>query len=307
MSKIEALKKAPADLNLVREANRIFYEVEAGQYDIRHPEVIIGDRKWWEEVALRYLRPKTKKETIRVIDIGSGTGFVGEIILNHLTEKDLLICYDISVNMLKKSQEKFGQSFKHNIGFVNGEADSLPFNSHSFDLITINSVLHHLADCSGLLIEANRLLKKGGYVVIGHEPNKSFFNSRITRLAASCYKLLGCGMFITDEMQAIINSELKKGGYIRKYLSKEEILRMVEYHSPVEQAKFSVRKDKGFIPRDLINGFFLKYKVVQLEEYSTYFVRPLFKNISWLGALVEKVGCLLFGKSNLFRFVLQKT
>ena len=107
-------------------------------------------------------------------------------------------------------------------------------------------------------------------------------------------------------MEVKINSELKKHGFIENDLSKDAILRMVEFHSPVEQSKMMVKKEKGFIPQKLINTYFLKYKIIELREYTTYFIRPIFKKMPRLGALLKRVTAFLFDKGNLFCLILQK-
>jgi ubiquinone/menaquinone biosynthesis C-methylase UbiE len=291
---------------LVREFNRIFYEAEAGIYDARHPEIIEGDRGWWDEAVRKYVRPIDQREGLRIVDIGSGTGFVGEVLSSYLSERDHLICYDLSPEMLVQSRQKLNNSSRCRLNFINGEASLLPFCSNSFDLITINSLLHHLQDCRSLFGELSRLLKKGGYIMVSHEPNKLYFASAFRRFAASAYKFLGGGKSITTQLQQRINQGLKSHNLTNQELSKEEILKVVEYQSPVEQATFRVRKDKGFVPRELAREYFPEYKLLELCEYSTFFVRPLFKKSPWLGNLVKHAGSFLFGRGNLFSLILQK-
>lgn len=291
---------------LVREFNRIFYEAEAGIYDARHPEIIEGDRGWWDEAVRKYVRPIDQREGLRIVDIGSGTGFVGKVLSSYLCERDHLICYDLSPAMLSESRQKLNNSSRCRVNFINGEANLLPFCSNSLDLVTINSLLHHLQDCRSLFGEITRLLKKGGYIMIGHEPNKLYFASFFRRFAASTYKFLGGGKSITAQLQERINRGLKNRNLISQDLSKEEILKVVEYQSPVEQARCRVGKDKGFAPRELAREYFPEYKLIELREYSTFFVRPLFKKSPWLGSLVKHAGSFLFGKGNLFSLILQK-
>lgn len=297
---------AGIEKNLVREFNRIFYEVEADSYDARHIEVIEGNKEWWDEVSRKYIKPLYNTNGVMVLDIGSGTGFVGEVVTGYLKKCDYFICYDLSMAMLKKSRQRLDKVSNCNIHYINGEVDFLPFSSYSIDVIIISALLHHLLDCSGLFLEIDRLLKKDGLIIMAHEPNKLYFSSPVRRLAGSIYKFLGGGKSITDQMQVEINKKLKEKGIINRDFSKEEILRMVEYQSPVEQAKIAVEKDKGFIPNEIINTYFHKYKVIELRQYSTYFIRPFFKKFSWLGLFVKNIASLLLSNGNLFSLILQK-
>ena len=43
---------------------------------------------------------------------------------------------------------------------------SLPFDSESFDVVTLLAVLEHLSDPTGMMVEIERVLKKGGRLVL---------------------------------------------------------------------------------------------------------------------------------------------
>jgi ubiquinone/menaquinone biosynthesis C-methylase UbiE len=292
--------------NLTKDFNKVFYQVEASIYDERHPEVLEGNYSWWNEMAKEFVSSKDNTESLKIIDIGCGTGFVAHIISQHISDKDQLICYDLSLPMLREAKRKLGPTPACRVDYIVGEAHYLPIRSHTIDLITINALLHHLDDCAPLLKEVDRLLKSGGYIVLAHEPNKLFFSSPVIRLMASLYKLLGFGKTITNDMCILVNKELKKRRLVEEDLSKDEILKMVEFNSPVEQSSVTVDKDKGFVPKELLSRYFPEYKILALNEYSTFFIRPAFENVKWLGRFVQWLGKLLLGKGNLFNVICEK-
>ena len=290
------------DLKTVKNVNRVFYEVEAGEYDIRHPEIMSGDRSWWESFGKILIKTLNGRKPLTVLDIGSGTGFVVETLQNNLSG-DHIICYDLSIEMLKCSKEKFGMK---DINYLVGDAESIPFGDSSFDAVTFNSVLHHVPDYHVFLKEVNRVLKDGGCLAFAHEPNKSFFNSIFLRIVASVYKLAGFGMEITDSMQEKINDKLRDNGVIEEGLSKEEIIKMVDFHSPVEQSSIGIDKDKGFVPSEMISNNLASFEILELREYTTYFHRPFLERNVWIRKLIEGGVRLFGGRGNLFSLIARK-
>ncbi|OGX15659.1 MAG: hypothetical protein A2166_02700 [Omnitrophica WOR_2 bacterium RBG_13_41_10] len=287
--------------NLVKNINRIFYEVEAVDYDKRHPEIMKGDFSWWSDIAKQYL---TRMNHFSLLDIGSGTGFVIDILCRHIKDTYRIICYDLSPEMLNKAREKL--SSLSDVYFIAGDAESLPFYNESIDVICMNSVLHHVPNYPQLLREIDRVLKKKGIFIMAHEPNKIFFKPFLVRMLASVYKILGGRIKISNSICTQINLRLKEEGLIVNTLSEEEIMSMVDYYSPIEQRKFSIVADKGFVPQDLIANFFSTYKILELNEYSTFFYRPFIKKASILSFFLMRVYKIFFRKGNLFSWRIQK-
>ena len=77
-------------------------------------------------------------------------------------------------------------------------------------------------------------------VAVAHEQNSAFFKSKLLYFTAMVYKLVGGGMKINNSIQARVNAKLKEEGLIKEELSKEEIVKLVDYHSPVEQSDISM-------------------------------------------------------------------
>jgi ubiquinone/menaquinone biosynthesis C-methylase UbiE len=116
------MKRIEVSDKLVKEINRIFHDEEAKLYDKRHPE-IEKERENWNYVLSKYL-PNTYKNLI-VLNIGTGTGFVPSIVNNYL-EGGLIICTDISKQMLQTAKMKSYNS-KNRFEFVVCDAVNLPF------------------------------------------------------------------------------------------------------------------------------------------------------------------------------------
>lgn len=298
-----------ADAVTVRKLNEIFYDVEAEQYDERHPEVIEGDAQWWRsrsEQLIGALRSDADAPAgLRILDVGCGTGFVAGVVAEHLRGGDLVVGIDQSEGMLGRARAKAAGGAGP-CRFARGDAASLQFRGRSFHMVTVNSFLHHVYDYRAVLREIDRVLRPGGYLLLGHEPNREFFRSPFIRLAASAYKLAGLGMKVPRDLCEKINVRLRESDLAAAEVGAADILRLVEYHSPVEQRAIGIDKRKGFSPRELLDEPLRGYAVVELNEYSTFFHRPLLERNPWLMRVARSGAGLFKGKGNLFSAVLRK-
>ena len=75
---------------------------------------------------------------------------------------------DATFNMLAIGKNKYSTD---NVSWVNADASQLPFQRESFDMVCSNAVLHHVYDYSNILREMVSLLRPGGRLFIGYEPN----------------------------------------------------------------------------------------------------------------------------------------
>ena len=94
-------------------------------------------------------------------DIGAGTGFLSEAIINKGVR---VIAVDKSIAMLKKLKSKLGKS-----GLVEcrlGEAEKLPLAANEVDYVLANMYLHHVERPAVAVKEMARILKPGGKLVI---------------------------------------------------------------------------------------------------------------------------------------------
>lgn len=298
-----------SDAQLVRALNRIYYDVEAAQYDERHPEVIEGDADWWSSRTGRLvaeLRPAGGAgRGLAILDLGCGTGFVSGLLSRYVGAGDLIVGLDQSEGMLARARAKANGAAGVSCHFQRGDAAQLPLASGRFDMVTVNSFLHHVFDYAAVLREIDRVLRPGGYLLLAHEPNRDFFRSPLMRLAASGWKLIGFGMSVPADLREAINTRLREARLVEQPIGSADILRLVEYHSPIEQSAVGIDRDKGFSPRDLLARELRGYEVLELNQYSTFYHRPLLQRHAWLMRLARRAGDL-FNGGNLFSAVLRK-
>lgn len=93
---------------------------------------------------LRKFNQYTPGTPLTILDVGAGGGIWADLFLDEYPW-ETVVCVDISWVMLRKSRLRTG---KH---LVVANAFELPFNRHSFDLINLDALLHHLIDSRGYL------------------------------------------------------------------------------------------------------------------------------------------------------------
>ncbi|MEM5812049.1 MAG: class I SAM-dependent methyltransferase, partial [Candidatus Aenigmatarchaeota archaeon] len=100
----------------------------------------------------------------RILEIGAGTGIVSKEITHYLNHSNTYFVTDKCEDMLKLAWRKL-KNFKY-IKFKKMEGENLRFNNNSFDLVFMAGVLHHVNDPKAVILEALRVLKPGGKLII---------------------------------------------------------------------------------------------------------------------------------------------
>jgi ubiquinone/menaquinone biosynthesis C-methylase UbiE len=103
------------------------------------------------------------------LEIGSGTGYFS---LNLLAAGIIssATCTDISPGMLATLRAN-ADSLGLDVATVQTDAEHLPFEDASFDLVLGHAVLHHIPDLDRAASEFLRVLRPGGTVVFCGEPS----------------------------------------------------------------------------------------------------------------------------------------
>jgi len=151
-------------------ANVLYHDWEASSYD----------EKWsisFDERCIDYARDRFEYIAGRagwpygnVLELGCGTGFfllnlklAGVVEHGHVT--------DLSPGMVEVAQRNASR-----LGFeVEGrvaDAERIPYDDGTFDLVVGHAVLHHIPDVEQSLREVLRVLKPGGRFVFAGEPTR---------------------------------------------------------------------------------------------------------------------------------------
>jgi demethylmenaquinone methyltransferase/2-methoxy-6-polyprenyl-1,4-benzoquinol methylase len=142
---------------------RLFYKYLSRVYDQVNPFI------WNEEMRDEALDLLGIEQGDRVLDVGCGTGFATEGLLEHT---DNVHGLDQSVHQLEKAFEKFGK--RDRVRFYRGDAERLPFRDDSFDAVWSSGSIEYWPNPVDALVEFRRVVKPGERVlVVGPDYPKS--------------------------------------------------------------------------------------------------------------------------------------
>ncbi len=158
---------------------------------------------------------------VRILDVGCGTGQLA-IFLSMSNRR--VVGVDFSMGSLRKGQAFKTRFHLRNVTFLQMDLFALAFKEESFDYVFCSGVLHHTADAYGGFRGLCRLVKKGGYIVIG-------LYNRYGRLLLNFRQLL---FRLSGDRLAWLDYRVRKCGE-----GKSQIWCLDQYQNPHEE-KFSV-------------------------------------------------------------------
>jgi SAM-dependent methyltransferase len=235
-----------------------------------------------------------------VLDFGCGTGFVSKTMLQAGFPFSKLVCLDSSLEMLNMARSNLNGT--SNIKFVRSLDE---INNDTFDLITINSVLHHFPKPGELIKNLETFLKPGGRIIGGHEPNVSFTYNSLAMFAAKLYKKIGGDVSFPKNSVNNFNSRVQENWPGFPTVDQEEIQQIVDWHSPIEQSKEGIAKGVGLEGEKFLSDNLKSCSIESYEEYTTFFQRQGLARMPWFSRFLEIIYSLFF-PGNLFRYIVCK-
>ncbi len=116
--------------------------------------------------AYSYIDVKSKPF---VVDVGAGTGFVSEGLIELGVN---VVAVDQSPAMLEVLESKFKNYT--NLNCLLGDAENIPLASETADYVIANMYLHHVESPKAAINEMLRILRPGGRIIITDLESHSF-------------------------------------------------------------------------------------------------------------------------------------
>jgi ArsR family transcriptional regulator len=138
-----------------REQAEVYFNQVAGRFDR-----VYGPGRSWQafgHLLLRILPPLT------VADLGAGEGLLSELLARKCAR---VIAVDNSKKIVAFGAAKAKRNDLANLEFRLGDLQDPPIEPESVDVAILSQALHHAEEPAKAIRAANRILKKGGQIMI---------------------------------------------------------------------------------------------------------------------------------------------
>ena len=173
----------PVDIDLLREEIRKTYAAVSTQPDVEF--IFPTGRKWAEDLDYPELLanvPESATESFAgvanpfslgpieqgaaVLDIGSGAGTDSLVAAQMVGVEGAVTGIDMTPEMLEKARSAAAEMGLRNVTFIEANAEQLPFDASSFDIVISNGVIDLIPDKDAVFSEIFRVLRPGGRIQV---------------------------------------------------------------------------------------------------------------------------------------------
>lgn len=137
---------------------RQVFEAVAPRYDLMNDLMSFGIHRLWKRTMARHCTGM--QDT--VVDLAGGTGDVARLLAGR--QRQVVVC-DPGLAMMREGQRKAGRKAGAPLLWLAGEAEALPLQSGSIDLLTVAFGLRNATRLEAALAEIHRVLRPGGRFV----------------------------------------------------------------------------------------------------------------------------------------------
>jgi SAM-dependent methyltransferase len=127
---------------------------------------------WWNPDYLRLVAVRLGLERVRsVLDVGAGLGHWATTVLGLLSADASMVGVERDPRWVIQASERADElGLTGRCSYVKGVAEALPFEDQSFDVVTCQTLLIHVADAAAVIDEMRRVARPGGLLLLA-EPN----------------------------------------------------------------------------------------------------------------------------------------
>ena len=141
--------------------NDVFHSV-ASRYDLMNDLMSGGLHRAWKNAMVTTLNPPRDDAPFALLDVAGGTGDISFRAAKAAGAGFTSTVCDINSDMLAVGEERaLAQHLDHQVTFVEGNAEELPFPDKSYDAYTIAFGIRNVPRIDLALKEAHRVLKPG--------------------------------------------------------------------------------------------------------------------------------------------------
>ena len=139
-----------------------------------HSAEYFGDTRdyWWNPDYIELIGRRLAFDQVHeVLDVGCGVGHWSQVLASALPGDAKVIGVDRDPLWIDKATARAAaRGVSHRFQYRVSDAQTLPFPDASFDLVTCQTVLIHVADPKAVITEMARVTRPGG-LVLAAEPN----------------------------------------------------------------------------------------------------------------------------------------
>ena len=144
-----------------KQVERMFDNI-APRYDLLNHLLSFGIDRHWRRAAVDSLKSYHPR---KILDVATGTGDFALLMTKRLSD----VCVtgiDLSDEMLAVARRKLPEDKTGVLDFVKGDVLALPYETGTFDAVTVAYGARNFADLNSGLREMRRVLRPGGRLVI---------------------------------------------------------------------------------------------------------------------------------------------
>ena len=146
-----------------RRVGEVFTTV-ATRYDLMNDLMSLGAHRLWKRFAVHLSGVRQGQQ---VLDVAGGTGDLTRRFHGRVGESGGVVLTDINGAMLQAGRDKlFDRGIVKGVGYVQANAESLPFMRNSFDCVSIAFGLRNVTDKPAALRSMQEVTRYGGRLIV---------------------------------------------------------------------------------------------------------------------------------------------
>ena len=140
------------------------FDSVAVKYDLMNDLMSAGVHRLWKRFTIE---KSGARKGGKILDLAGGTGDLAALFSPIVGDNGEVVLADINDSMLKVGRDRMiDRGLINNISFAQVNAESLPFEEHYFDCITVAFGLRNVTDKQKALNSMYRVLKPGGRLLV---------------------------------------------------------------------------------------------------------------------------------------------